>query len=106
MISRFAQVRKYPHRAQFSWRPARYCLFARVNPDDWRGSACDRDTQGVARPVDDRRMTIQLDCPWCQDEVAFEVDETADELACTACGIRTEFAPDPVATYSLLYEAA
>ncbi len=51
-------------------------------------------------------MTIQLDCPWCQDEVAFEVDETADELSCTACGIRTEFAPDPVATYSLLYEAA
>src|SRR5437016_14280919 len=79
---------------------------ARVNLADWRGSACDRDTQGVARPVDDRRMTIQLDCPWCQDEVAFEVDETADELSCTACGIRTEFAPDPVATYSLLYEAA
>ncbi len=51
-------------------------------------------------------MTIQLDCPWCQDEVAFEVDEAADELVCIACGIRTEFAPDPVATYSLLYEAA
>jgi len=51
-------------------------------------------------------MTIQLDCPWCQDEIAFEVDETADELVCSECGIRTEFAPDPVATYSLLYEAA
>jgi hypothetical protein len=51
-------------------------------------------------------MTIQLDCPWCQDEVAFTVDETADELICTACGIRTEFAPDPVATYGLLYDAA
>jgi len=51
-------------------------------------------------------MTIQLDCPWCRDEVAFEVDETFDELVCTACGIRTEFAPDPVTTYSLLYEAA
>jgi hypothetical protein len=51
-------------------------------------------------------MTIQIDCPWCRDEVAFEVDETMDELVCTACGIRTEFAPDPVATYNLLYEAA
>ena len=51
-------------------------------------------------------MTVQLDCPWCQDEVAFEVDETADELVCIACGIRTAFAPDPVATFGLLYEAA
>jgi hypothetical protein len=51
-------------------------------------------------------MTIQLECHWCRDEVAFEVDEISDELVCTACGIRTEFAPDPVATYSLLYEAA
>jgi transcription elongation factor Elf1 len=51
-------------------------------------------------------MTIQLDCPWCADEVAFEVDETRDELVCTACGIRTEFAPDPLATYALLYQAA
>lgn len=51
-------------------------------------------------------MTIQLNCPWCQEEVAFEVDETADELVCSACGIRTEFAPDPAATFSLLYDAA
>jgi transcription elongation factor Elf1 len=66
----------------------------------------DRDTLGVARHLQHRPMTIQLDCPWCQDEVAFTVDETADELTCTACGIRTEFAPDPVATYGLLYDAA
>ena len=65
-----------------------------------------RDTLGVARRPQDAAMTIQLDCPWCQDEVAFEVDETRDELVCSACGVRTEFAPDPVATYSLLYEAA
>jgi len=65
-----------------------------------------RDMQGVAERSQDRTMTIQLDCPWCRDEVAFEVDETFDELVCTACGIRTEFAPDPVTTYSLLYEAA
>lgn len=51
-------------------------------------------------------MTIQLLCSWCRTEVAFEVDETHDELVCSACGIRTEFAPDPVATYTLLYEAA
>ncbi|MDP9271588.1 MAG: hypothetical protein M3P14_11575 [Chloroflexota bacterium] len=51
-------------------------------------------------------MTIQLDCPWCQDDVAFEVDEISDEIVCSACGIRTEFAPDPAATFRLLYEAA
>jgi hypothetical protein len=51
-------------------------------------------------------MTIQLSCPWCLDEVAHEVDETADQLVCAACGIRTEFAPDPARTYALLYEAA
>ena len=51
-------------------------------------------------------MMIQLTCPWCQDEVAFEVDETRDELVCTSCSTRTEFAPDPVTTYGLLYEPA
>jgi uncharacterized protein (DUF983 family) len=51
-------------------------------------------------------MTIQLTCPWCEDEVLFEVDEASDELTCTACGTHLEFAPDPVATFSLLYAAA
>lgn len=51
-------------------------------------------------------MTIQLACPWCQDEVAFEVDEASDEIECSACGIRTEFAPDPAETFRLLYQAA
>lgn len=51
-------------------------------------------------------MTIQLDCPWCEDEVAFTVDEAADELSCDSCGIRMIFAPDPITTYSLLYEPA
>jgi hypothetical protein len=51
-------------------------------------------------------MIVQLDCPWCQDEVAFEVDETSDELICGACGMKTDFGPDPVATLRLLYEAA
>lgn len=51
-------------------------------------------------------MNVLLTCPWCEDEVAFAVDETADELVCTACDTRMAFAPDPVATFSLLYEAA
>jgi hypothetical protein len=51
-------------------------------------------------------MTIQLDCPWCQDEVTFTVDETGDEMVCTACNTRMAFAPDPVTTFGLLYEPA
>lgn len=49
-------------------------------------------------------MNIQLTCTWCQDEVVFEVDETRDELVCPACSTRTEFVPDPAATFALLYE--
>jgi hypothetical protein len=51
-----------------------------------------------------RRMNIQLTCPWCQDEVTFAVDESADELVCASCSTRMAFAPDPVTTYGLLYE--
>ena len=51
-------------------------------------------------------MNILLDCTWCQDEVVFTVDEADDELVCSACDTRVAFAPDPVTTYSLLYEAA
>jgi hypothetical protein len=51
-------------------------------------------------------MTVQLTCPWCQDEVDFVVAETDDELVCTACSTRMDFAPDPAATFSLLYEPA
>ena len=53
-----------------------------------------------------RRMTIQLSCPLCQDEVAWEVDESADELVCGGCSARVAFAPDPAITYGLLYEPA
>jgi hypothetical protein len=53
-----------------------------------------------------RRMNILLDCTWCQDEVVFTVDEADDELVCSACNTRTAFAPDPVTTFSLLYERA
>ena len=51
-------------------------------------------------------MTVLLDCAWCGDEVAFTVTETHDELACSACNTRMDFAPDPVITYGLLYETA
>ena len=49
-------------------------------------------------------MTVQLACPWCEDEVAMEVDEARDELVCSGCLMRTAFAPDPATTYGLLYE--
>jgi hypothetical protein len=53
-----------------------------------------------------RRMNIQLSCPLCQDEVTWEVDESADELVCGGCAARVAFAPDPAITYGLLYEPA
>jgi DNA-directed RNA polymerase subunit RPC12/RpoP len=51
-----------------------------------------------------QRMNILLDCAWCGDEVVFSVDETDDELVCSACNTRMAFAPDPATTFSLLYE--
>ncbi len=51
-------------------------------------------------------MNILLDCAWCGDEVVFEVDETDDDLVCSACNTRTAFAPDPTTTCALLYETA
>jgi len=53
-----------------------------------------------------RRMNILLDCAWCGDEVVFSIDETDDELVCSACNTRMAFAPDPATTFSLLYEPA
>jgi hypothetical protein len=67
-------------------------------------AALNRDRLGVAHHAQHRGMTIQLACPWCEDEVAFEVDETSDELVCDACNARVAFAPDPVTTFGLLYE--
>lgn len=51
-------------------------------------------------------MNVLLDCAWCGDEVLFSVSEADDELVCTACNTRTQFAPDPSTTYALLYEGA
>ena len=49
-------------------------------------------------------MNILLDCAWCGDEVVFSVDETDDELVCSACNTHMAFAPDPTTTFALLYE--
>ena len=51
-------------------------------------------------------MNILLDCAWCSAEVVFTVDETVDELVCSACNTRMDFAPDPATTFSLLYGAS
>jgi hypothetical protein len=51
-------------------------------------------------------MNILLDCASCGDEVTFEVNETDDELVCSACNTRMDFAPDPSITFALLYEGA
>lgn len=50
-------------------------------------------------------MTVLLDCPWCEDEVAFSVDLAEEELVCTACSTRMDLAPDPITTFELLYGA-
>ena len=34
-----------------------------------------------------------------------ELDEADDELVCSACNTRMDFAPDPVTTFGILYEA-
>jgi len=65
-----------------------------------------RDRRGVAGGTDTPGMTVHLICPWCKDEVAFEVDRHSDELLCSVCGTSFDFAPDPAVTYALLYEAA
>ena len=64
-----------------------------------------RDTQGVAVRAQDRDMTIQLSCPWCTDEVAFTINEADEELVCSSCATRMDFAPDPGVTFELLYAA-
>ena len=64
------------------------------------------DTLLVTSRAQHGRMNIFLDCAWCGDEVGFSVDETDDELVCSACNTRMAFAPDPTTTFSLLYEPA
>jgi hypothetical protein len=86
-----AQLRKYfPARFRLRWTDV--CRIATVEVS--------RATLRM------RRMTIQLSCPLCQDEVTWEVDESADELVCGGCAARVALAPDPAITYGLLYEPA
>jgi DNA-directed RNA polymerase subunit RPC12/RpoP len=63
-----------------------------------------RDTQVVTSGVQPAGMNILLDCAWCQDEVEFSIDESDDELVCSACNTRMAIAPDPTTTFALLYE--
>jgi hypothetical protein len=65
---------------------------------------CDR--LGVTTGRQAAAMMILLTCPWYQEDVPFAVDEADDELVCSSCDTRVAFAPDPVTTFSLLYEAA
>jgi hypothetical protein len=64
-----------------------------------------RDRQGVTQAAQDADMTIQLSCPWCTDEVAFTINEADEELVCSSCAMRMDFAPDPGVTFELLYAA-
>lgn len=66
----------------------------------------DRDTRVVTSRAQHSPMNILLDCAWCGDEVVFSVDESDDELVCSACNTRMAFAPDPATTFALLYEPA
>jgi hypothetical protein len=65
-----------------------------------------RDRQGVTLPAQDADMNIQLSCPWCTDEVTFTINEADEELVCSSCSTRMDFAPDPGVTYDLLYASA
>jgi hypothetical protein len=69
-------------------------------------SIVDRDRLDVARRAQDRRMNFQMACPWCLNDVDFLLDEADEELVCSGCATRIAFAPDPVVTLGLLYEAA
>ena len=64
-----------------------------------------RDTLGVTQRAQHGDMNIQLSCPWCTDEVTFTIDEADEELVCSSCSTRMDFAPDPGVTYELLYAA-
>jgi hypothetical protein len=37
---------------------------------------------------------VTFDCPWCTEPAM--VETPAGELACEACGVLAELAPDPV----------
>jgi hypothetical protein len=69
------------------------------------GNRRERDTRGVTTTTHHLRMNLLLECPWCEDVVAFSVDLADEELICTACNTRMDLAPDPLTTFDLLYGA-
>lgn len=75
-----------------------------MGDSSWDG--IDRDTLLSRSASIVRVMNILLDCAWCGDGVVFSVDESDDELTCSACNTRVAFAPDPTTTFALLYEPA
>lgn len=38
---------------------------------------------------------VTFECPWCAEPVDLE-GSSLDELACGACGMAVEIAPDPI----------
>jgi len=38
---------------------------------------------------------VTFECPWCAEPADLEAS-SLDELACSACGIAVEIAPDPI----------
>jgi DNA-directed RNA polymerase subunit RPC12/RpoP len=70
----------------------------------WSWASRIRDTRVVTSHDQAAGMNILLDCAWCEDEVVFSIDESDDELVCSACNTRMAFAPDPSTTFALLYE--
>lgn len=45
-----------------------------------------------ALTMEDRTMTISLECPWCDGHVA--LDDEADLVTCDACGVVAHLAAD------------
>ena len=73
---------------------------------DWSWTGVANATRKLSRSrLIVRGMNILLDCAWCGDEVVFSVNQTDDELVCSACNTHMAFAPDPSTTFALLYEA-
>jgi transcription elongation factor Elf1 len=38
---------------------------------------------------------VTFDCPWCAEPAMTETPDTGD-LACEACGVHADLAPDPI----------
>jgi hypothetical protein len=43
---------------------------------------------------EERNHMVTLECPWCDGPMALEAE--AKDVACEACGVRVELAPDPL----------